>query len=119
MYSLKIFTDCDTSSAIEEVGVLGVLWWNFKRESMRKLTVAYHTILKLLLGFSKYDSNSYVCSVFNIKNCEAVMRNFIFKFIVRVENSSNKLLQSVLKSSLGHTSRIRAHWNKSLYTIFQ
>ena len=94
------------------------LWWNFRREDMRQLTVAYHTVLKILLGFSKYDSNSYICTVFNIRNCEATLRNFIYKFIVRTENSCNCIIQGINNSSLRYTSRIRKYWHRSLYTMF-
>jgi hypothetical protein len=33
------------------------LWWNYTKTCIRKLYVAYHTVLKIFLGFSKFDSN--------------------------------------------------------------
>ena len=31
------------------------LWWNYKKETMRRFVVSYHNILKRVIGLSKYD----------------------------------------------------------------
>ena len=51
------------------------LWWSYSKVSIRKLQIAYHTVFKILLGFSKYDSNSLLCTVFQIRSCSAAIRN--------------------------------------------
>ena len=91
------------------------LWWSYKKSTIKKLHVSYHTILKLFLGFSKYESTSFVCTVFNVQCCQSIIRNLIHKFIVRLDKSCNEIIACLCKSSLMLTSRIRKHWCSLLH----
>ena len=92
------------------------LWCRFKPSSNRrgalsKMFVAYHSILKLLIGASKYDRNSPIFVQLNVPTCAAVIRNLIFKFKCRVDRSQNAILQS-LASSQWSSSCLRNKWRE-------
>lgn len=95
------------------------LWWSFKKSSMSKLNIAYHSICKRFVGFSKYESSSMICTVFDIQSCQAIIRNLVYKFMCRVSKSSNSILCCLLSSSLLYSSRIRCSWMSSLYVNFE
>ena len=86
------------------------LWWNYRKNSINKLYTAYHNILKLQLGLSKYDSTSTVCAYMDVPSCSAVIRNLIYKFSCRLENIDNDCVSCILSSRLYYRSRIRMHW---------
>ena len=91
------------------------LWWNFNKTVMNKLYISYHNIFKMFLGFSKFESTSLLCTVFDIQCCAAVIRNHIYSFICRLDRSPNRLIKSVLETSLKFTSNIRRFWYAQLY----
>ena len=55
------------------------LWWNYKKSTVTKLQISYHNILKMFLGMSKYESTSYLCTLFDIQCCQSVIR-FMCRF---------------------------------------
>ena len=66
------------------------LWCRFKPSSNRrgalsKLYVAYHSILKILIGVSKINRNSPIFVHLNILTCGAVIKNLIHKFKCRIQ----------------------------------
>jgi hypothetical protein len=91
------------------------LWWSYSKVSIRKLQIAYHTVFKILLGFSKYDSNSLLCTVFHTRSCSAAIRNYVYKFMCRLATSPNDIIKNIALTSLAFTSRIRNHWIQLLY----
>lgn len=93
------------------------LWWNYKSSSIRCLHSAHHTVLKLLLGFSKFASSSLVCCVFNVQSCPAILRKNIYKFLGRLDASDNRFVKCLLSSSLYFSSRIRQHWIRLIYIL--
>jgi hypothetical protein len=54
------------------------IWWNYSKTVMNKICIAYHNVMKMVLGLSKYESTSLVCSIFNIQSFSSVVRNLIF-----------------------------------------
>lgn len=86
------------------------LWICYKRASINKLYIAYHNILKLMMGFSKFVSTGLMCTLFDIPSCSSVIRKFIYSFCTRLEKSCNVLIMSVLASSLYYVSSLRKHW---------
>ena len=63
------------------------LWTNYTNTSINKLYTAYHNILKIFIGVSKTEHTSPICVNLNVKNCPAVTRNLVFKFISRLHYS--------------------------------
>ena len=91
------------------------LWWSYQKATINKLYITYHNVLKMFLGFSKYESNGVVCSVFDVKCCQAVIRNLVYKFLCRLELSTNNIIVSLRKSSIYYSSRLKMHWHKLMY----
>ena len=91
------------------------LWWRYKSGTIRKFRIAYHNILKLLLGFSKYSSNGVICTVFDVPSCSAVVRNLVYRFRCRLDHSNCLFISEILCSDLRFTSLIREHWKSLLY----
>ena len=94
------------------------LWWSFKKDTMKRFIVSYHNILKRVIGLSKYESTSATCTFFRVQSCEAVIRNLMYKFIVRVDNSENAIPRAICESEICYRSRIRRSWFTRLYTAF-
>ena len=91
------------------------LWWNYKKSTITKLQISYHNILKMILGMSKYESTSYLCTLFDIQCCQSVIRKLVYGFMCRLDSSVNYIIQGILATSLRYTSRIRKHWCSLLY----
>lgn len=79
-----------------------------------KLHVAYITVFRLLLNQTRYCSASNIF-VKGVKGAKAVIRNRIYKFMLRLGASCNKLVIAIFKSDLKKQSRIRRHRIKILY----
>ena len=80
---------------------------------MHKLHVAYNNIFRLLLNQPKYCSAMFV--EYHVPNSKTVIRNLIYKFMLRLDASYNKLVTAIISSDLKWHSRIRRHWVKMLY----
>lgn len=80
-----------------------------------RLHIAYHNILKLFIGTSKCECTSLSCTLFDVQCCQSVIRNIMYKFMCRLNSSSNYILNDILTSSLMFTSRIHKRWNKLSY----
>lgn len=86
------------------------LWSQYRKASINKLYIAYHNILKFLLGFSKYTSTSLLCTVFDVSSCAGMIRKYVYSFSARLERSMNLLVQSLMSSDVFYKSRLRKHW---------
>lgn len=93
------------------------LWSKYKQSSINKLYIAYHNICKQFLQLSKFESTSLVCTVFNVQCCKAVIRNLTFRFMCRIENSTNPIMKSIVHSSICYSSKMRKKWINSLYVL--
>ena len=94
------------------------LWWNYTKATINRLYVSYHNIFKLFLGFSKFESTSLLCTVYNTLNCASVIRHSIFRFMCRLEKSNNAIVRCLMSTSLLWTSRIRKKWCSLLFVNF-
>ena len=61
------------------------LWWNFRAYSLRKLTVTYNDVMRLLLCLPKWHSASQMFVNINVPTCQAVIRNLVYKFMNQLE----------------------------------
>ena len=92
------------------------LWTRYTNYDISKLFRAYHNTLKMLLGLSKREHTSPICAFLNVRSCQAVIRNFVFRFMVRLKNSSNSIIQAICGTSIYYKSSIWKHWRSLLYT---
>ena len=87
------------------------LSWNYTKYTITKLQIAYHNILKMFLGMSKFkESTSYLCTLFDIQCCQSVIRILVYEFMCRHDSSVKYIIKGILATSLQYTSRIRKHW---------
>ena len=96
------------------------LWCRYRstsnnRGAMNKLYVAYHNILKMFVGVSKFERNSILCAYMNIPNCAGIIRNLIYKFKCRLEKSSNSIIVALVSSCYRYTSCLWTKWHELLY----
>ena len=91
------------------------LWTNYSLTAIRKIYIAYHNSLKLLLGVPKRLETSPLCANLNIKSCPAVIRNLIFKFMTRLKTLDNDIIYAICSSSCFYKSPMWKHWRKLLY----
>ena len=92
------------------------LWWNHTVASFHRLNVVYNNVLRRLLRRPRFCSASGLFAECRIPNCKAVIRNLIFRFMTRLDSSTNSIITTILPETLdGRTSRIGRHWVKSLY----
>ena len=83
--------------------------------SFQRLNVCYNDILRRLLRRPRYCSASGLFAECGIPNGKAVIRNLIYKFITRLNESTNDVILAILSSDIRWTSRIRHYWVKTLY----
>ena len=94
------------------------LWCRYKKESMRKLTVAYNDSMRLLLGAPRSSSASSMFVSVGVPTCSAVLRNLMYKFMCRVSESENVIIVAVTNpacSSVRFSSRLWKHWRTCLH----
>ena len=91
------------------------LWTRYTGNAIRKLYTAYHNSLKILIGVSTRKENSPICANLNVKSCPALIRNLVYKFMIRLNVSENSIIASICRSSCYYTSPMWKHWRQLLY----
>ena len=92
------------------------LWTNYSNSDILKLYRAYHNTFKMFLGVSKREHTSPIFATLNVRTCPGVIRNLIFRFMVRLKESSNSIINAIYSSSIFYQSPIWKHWRSLLYT---
>lgn len=89
------------------------LWVNYKKETMRKLQVAYNDCLRILLEKPRSSSASKLFCDSGLSTLQALLRNLMFKFMSRLDESQNciiMMLTSPRCSSARYQSYLWKHW---------
>ena len=76
----------------------GYLWSDYKASTFSKLRVAFNNVYRRVLGLPPWSSASGMYATHNIENFEALLRKTLYGFVQRLENSSNKIIASLIKS---------------------
>ena len=84
------------------------LWWNHTAYSFHRLNVCYKNIIRRLLRRPRYCSASSLFAECGIPNGKAVIRNLIYKFITRLNESTKDVILAILSSDIIWASRIKA-----------
>ena len=66
---------------------------------------------------SKYESTSYLCTLFDIQCCQSVIRKLVYGFMCRLDSSVNYIIQGILATSLRYTSRIRINTGEVYFIL--
>ena len=93
------------------------LWTNYSNKALNDFYIAYHNVMKLFIGLPKREHNRPLCVALEIPYGPALMRNYIYKFICRLDRSENSLLLSINNSDCKYESHIRKKWKSLLYTM--
>ena len=89
--------------------------YNYTVASTHKLHVAYNNVFRLLHRQPKYCSASTIFVKNHIPNSKTMIRNTVYKFMLRLDASYNKLVIALVNSDLKWLSRILRHSIKMLY----
>ena len=92
------------------------LWTNYYNKTLSNFYVAYHNVMKLMIGVPKSDHNRPLCVKYNVPHGPALIRNFIYKFICRTNESQNMVLCAINKSGCQYHSPTNKKWKSLLYT---
>ena len=95
------------------------LWWNFTQTAMRKINLAYNNAFRMIRQLPIYCSASNMFAMCNVPSGQAVMRNLVYRFTIRVDRSENEFLCAIGSSDIRYQSRIRQHWMLSFYVHFR
>ena len=79
---------------------------------MKYCTVILYTTSHFKIGTHLASGLFAECG---IPNCKAVIRSLIYKFMSRLNESTNDVILAILSSDIRWTSRIRRYWVKTLY----
>ena len=93
------------------------LWWSYSKQVLNKLFIAYHNVLKMMCGLSKFERTQALCANINVPHCSAVICNLISKFMDRFNQSDNVLIRAFCSSDLYYNSLIKAHWYSLLHIV--
>ena len=93
------------------------LWSSFNVTSLRSISVCHNNAIRRLLGLPKFSSASCAFVENNVNNLSCMRRKFVYNFLCRLNESSNKLINVILTSDL-RFSGIQATWLHLLYRDF-
>ena len=93
------------------------LWTSYSNKALNDFYIAYHNVMKLFIGLPKREHNRPLCVALDIPYGPALMRNYIYKFICRLDSSENSLLLSINSSDCKYESHLRKKWKSLLYTM--
>ena len=71
------------------------LWCNYSKGKMNKIKVAYNDALRIFLKYPRWESASHLFVSSNVPTFNALLRNFIYKFICRLYRSKNGIIMSL------------------------
>ena len=92
------------------------LWANYTKATFNKLKVAYNNVYRRLLGCTRRDSASMMLVTNGIDSFETLYRKYIYKFMKRVEYSSNVIINRMYGNYLVRGGAMHSTWQKCLYT---
>ena len=92
------------------------LWTNYSNATLNHFYTAYHNVMKLFIGLPKREHNRPLCVKYDIPHGPALVRNLIYRFMCRLEESQNMLLCVINKSDCIYESPLRKKWKSLLYT---
>ena len=70
------------------------------------------------MGLPKWEHNRPLCVAQDIPYGPALMRNYIYRFTCRLNESQNMIIGAINNSDCRYNSSLRKRWNSLLYTQF-
>ena len=90
-----------------------VLWCSFTKAACNKLRVSYNNVLRYLMGIAPRESisNNFVCR--RLFTFTAMWRNYVTKFMDRVDHSDNSIVSTICNSLFfSIQSKLHMFWTK-------
>lgn len=91
------------------------LWTNYTRETMRRITVVHNDILRRLTNTPRYHSATQMFIENHLDNLKIIVRRTMSSLVTRVRNSSNSLIQSILRSEARRKSKLWERWENEAF----
>ena len=91
------------------------LWFNSTKGSIKKLRTRNNSALRRFLVISKPYSASQMFVSRGILSFDELLRKSIYRFVERIDNSTNSIIHACLSSSVFLYSPIRKWWSSLLY----
>ena len=91
------------------------LWCKYRRESLRKLCVAYNNIFRKLTHQARDCSASQMFVSRQLPTCKMLIRRNVYGFMLNVQKSNNLILNSIVHCDILITSPLWKHWRLLLY----
>ncbi len=94
------------------------LWFKFKKESLCKLQVAYNDCMRILLKKPRWCSASDLFCKARVQSFPALMRNLMYTFSCRLDNSRNTIIMLLTNPRLTevrYQSSMRKYWHNCLF----
>ena len=86
----------------------------YSESTLRNFYTAYHNVMKLFIGLPKREHTRPICVSYDIPYGPALLRNLIYRFMCRLQESQNMILYTINQSDCQYDSPPREKW-KSLY----
>ena len=92
------------------------LWSDFKNDTLRCLIVGYNHSFRIIMKYPRHCSASGMFVFNDVARFTELWRKSIYGFKQRVDNSLNKVANTVANTSL-LSSKLRKHWRTVLYIL--
>ena len=100
-------------AAICIVPICGVI---IKNDTLRRLIVGYNHSFRIIMNYPRHCSASGMFVSNGIPSFNELWRKSIYGFSQRVDNSLNKVVNTVSNSTF-LSSQLRKHWRSVLYVL--
>ena len=92
------------------------LWCDYKNDTLRRLIVGYNHSFRIIMNYPRHCSASGMFVFNGITSFNELWRKSIYGFSQRVDNSLNKVVNTVSNSTF-LSSQLRKHWRSVLYVL--
>jgi len=97
------------------------LWCCYTKAVFHKLQVAFYDALRILLKVPHWTSASQFCVQNDVTSLNAVIRNAVYKFMMRLMDSQNEIITVFIwpdQSSTRYSSLLWRHWRNCFYGLY-
>ena len=91
------------------------LWYKFKISSLNHVRIAYNNSFRILHNIPRQESARTRQIQSNIKTFDALIRNYLYSFLKRCNNSSNVYISCLMSSDALYKSIFWINYSNTLY----
>ena len=116
LYACSPVVKCDLFKAFCCNMYCSHLWCDYKNDTLRQLIVGYNHSFRIIMNYPRHCSASGMFVSDGIPSFNELWRKSIYGFRQRVDNSLNKVVNTVSNSTF-LSSQLRTHWRSVLYVL--